>query len=636
MKSFLIVILTFVISSAQAQIFIRPIEKPKKAISKQRTLETDGVLSLPFWDDFSFSESVPDTLWEAGSDVHINATWAIDPPSINVATFDGTTREGFTHRDTVSFQPVLCDVLVSRPIDLSGLTDANDVVLSFFLQRGGNGYMPSEGDYFSVHFLDSDNKWNEILRVDGGDDLVSDSTEFIYEAINITEPKYLHDCLQFKFENVGSPTGMFDAWHLDYVYMNAKRFNVASKAIIDQTIATPVSKLFSNYTMITKSMWNGFANDLFEELSFSIYNLGPQDRPAKYDYNLYSSDTVANTKELVYTESFGDDGALTDSRSLDDETGRLEVGKHLVSNIPALSTDKFLIETLSEDTLFLTSEVIYTEVRDKEKYFKDQNGIDIPSETYNFTINDTSRVDLTILNSLAYDDGTAEVAAGGRGFNTRLAIEFNIPVTDYVEAVDIYFPKIVNATGAINNSFNLLITNKLTVTDAASILTSGNFASGFSSINEFQRFTFGNTATVNGTFYIIFEQKTDEYFPIGLDKNTSSMSKMTYNTGGLDWFEGTDVMPVGSLMIRPVFGEENAAETVVSSKNIIKLYPNPASNFIQIDGEFQRYSLRDMSGNEAKAGTEKKVDISSFSEGIYILNVVTDEYVNSQKIMIAH
>src|SRR3569832_395224 len=53
-----------------------------------------SVLTLPFRDDFSYDGIYPDpTLW-TDSDVFINSSYADNPPTVGVATFDGIDKFG--------------------------------------------------------------------------------------------------------------------------------------------------------------------------------------------------------------------------------------------------------------------------------------------------------------------------------------------------------------------------------------------------------------------------------------------------------------------------------------------------------------------------------------------------------------
>ena len=102
-------------------------------------------LSLPFWDDFSsaivnqpghIQSNYPiDSLWESYKSIWISNGIGLNPPSLNVATFNGLNSNHLPYSDQLLANGSR-DTLTSRAIDLSGLIAAerNSVFLSFFYQ----------------------------------------------------------------------------------------------------------------------------------------------------------------------------------------------------------------------------------------------------------------------------------------------------------------------------------------------------------------------------------------------------------------------------------------------------------------------------------------------------------------------
>jgi hypothetical protein len=116
-------------------------ENPTRAARTQATL-----LKLPFFDDFSTAAKVPhDSLWLNGG-VRVNNQFAVNAPSKGVATFDGLKANGQPWDFNPNTIQLLVDTLTSQPIDLSGLSPASNVVLSFFWQAGGLGEAPDPTD----------------------------------------------------------------------------------------------------------------------------------------------------------------------------------------------------------------------------------------------------------------------------------------------------------------------------------------------------------------------------------------------------------------------------------------------------------------------------------------------------------
>ena len=115
-RLFLIVILTTLLAqTATAQLKRYPVQRKnpvqKNTVQKNSTARSQTVppLSLPFWDDFSFTpiNNPADTfssyplrsLWEQGENVWINNGLGINPPTMNVASFDGLDSVGLPFSD---------------------------------------------------------------------------------------------------------------------------------------------------------------------------------------------------------------------------------------------------------------------------------------------------------------------------------------------------------------------------------------------------------------------------------------------------------------------------------------------------------------------------------------------------------
>ena len=99
---------------------------------KKASLIEKNILTLPFIDDFSYSGSYPDNnLWSSSSSIFINSTYAVNPPTIGVATFDGLNfnRKPYS-LDLTSAMSGSADTLLSREIDLS--TTSNVYFLFYY------------------------------------------------------------------------------------------------------------------------------------------------------------------------------------------------------------------------------------------------------------------------------------------------------------------------------------------------------------------------------------------------------------------------------------------------------------------------------------------------------------------------
>ena len=90
---------------------------------------------------------------------------------------------------------------------------------------------------------------------------------------------------------------------------------------------------------------------------------------------------------------------------------------------------------------------------------------------------------------------------------------------------------------------------------------------------------------------------------------------------------------IGTCLVTAINDIENQ-----NINELVKIYPNPTSsqiylNFISPIIKFE-VSLFDEIGNQVLISNQKKIDISSLSNGIYVLNIKTDTWQKSQKIII--
>ena len=91
MTRYLIILSFFIFNNVASQEILSDLEYiPSFIESNMNYNNSKSTLTLPFIDDFSYSTSYPDNnLWTSSSSIFVNSTYAINPPTIGVATFDG-------------------------------------------------------------------------------------------------------------------------------------------------------------------------------------------------------------------------------------------------------------------------------------------------------------------------------------------------------------------------------------------------------------------------------------------------------------------------------------------------------------------------------------------------------------------
>src|SRR6478752_5270317 len=136
----MVAILILVVPAATAQLKRYPVQR-KNPVQKNtpqrnstaRIQTVPPLLSLPFWDDFSFTpiNNPADTfssyplrsLWEQGENVWINNGLGINAPTMNVASFDGLDSVGLPFSDQILLNGFRDD-LISHPIKMTAVSAA--------------------------------------------------------------------------------------------------------------------------------------------------------------------------------------------------------------------------------------------------------------------------------------------------------------------------------------------------------------------------------------------------------------------------------------------------------------------------------------------------------------------------------
>jgi len=145
-------------------------------------------------------------------------------------------------------------------------------------------------------------------------------------------------------------------------------------------------------------------------------------------------------------------------------------------------------------------------------------------------------------------------------------------------------------------------------------------------INGFYTYILPDGIMVDDIFYVGWKQRSKTFLNAGFDVNTPHGGKQFY------WLNGSwnQSQVNGSIMIRPVVGEPlkitSIDDTYHSIDKKIRIWPNPASDFINIDhGENSLYGIAylifvDLHGRELlKTPLNERIDISSIPDGFYII-----------------
>jgi len=637
-------LLLFVGASAQLrQTSILRAATPQKKNTVAR-LQSSPALILPFWDDFSFSNSrkgyANENLWAFGKSVLVNDGLAINPPTLKVATFDGLDSLGKPYNINQPLAKGIADSLVSRPIrmDLAGKDSA--VFIFFYYQFQGNGEPPDPGDEFSLWFKNDANTWvkvwNDTIRN-------HDNTKFVPVKLVIRDSHFFHSGFQFRFQSFGRLSGPFDNWNLDYVYINngfkpypvydANNTPVYRSDFPDRAIATPLTSLLQQYYSVPMEHLLEKGNALLGTPSLTLTNQRKdQAFPGFQPTNLVVRlRTITRANKVVTNQGTVKLDSMTGSQLL------LSYGK--VSTVPLAKLPSLKFSS-PIDSLALKFYFKLNSVDNVKKI--DINTGDYDTIVYkpiDFRSNDTTSTNFTFSDYYAYDDGVADYAATLTSAGNYLAYEFNIVTLkpDTLVAVDFYFPHVGDES---NQVLQLLILGNQSLdlnTKNLSILAQQDLTVSRTENNLFTRVKLNKAAVVGPKFFVAYKQNANANIGVGLDKSSDTGDKIFVNLG-------TGWMPsdlYGNLMIRPVFGNATHVEGPVTEIKDQKLfvYPNPNRGIFNFPEAPQDLSIFDVAGRSMSFSREDsfestRIILNNPVPGIYLVRYYSGTKWQTEKIMV--
>ncbi len=592
---------------AHAQITFRPIGEAREAAnSNLRT--TSGTrdstqLTLPFWDDFSRTSYLPDTThWFVdGGTSNISSSLGINPPTVNVAVFDGWNANG-TPYSSLQLDEGAGDSLVSRFIDLTNINPAwrPSVYLSFFWQKEGRGDAPDDRDSIRLQIMNADKDWVTIWSKTGEEQEVNDV--FVQEIIQVIDASFFHEYFQFRFQSFGRLSGGFDTWNLDYIYMNYDR-SPADTVFEDRALtSTPTSWL----TQYSAMPYRQFIKNLSENLvptKVGVNNLDNQVQPIEY-YALIQDTTMVFDEMNLGTP--------------------LNLAPSAMAEITSESIDPNAFDQNVDSLSLMLETKFYINSGDSSNWLG----------KYDFRSNDTTTSTVLLDKELAYDDGTAEWAAGLSQKSGMLAYRFVVPNIDAITQVKFYFPDF--APSSAGQTFTIVIWDDIYQYRQGRLLTEQHVVQKSTALNQYNTYTLGRPVAVSDTFYIGYEQSVDDFFPVGLDKyGKTQPGNIFINLDGV-WEPSNNID--GNLMIRPVFNFNKAVGFEEELFQDISIFPNPTSGTFSISGPFDRALILDVLGNVVMGldgnDTQTEVRLNQQKKGIYFIKVEKDQKYKTYKIVL--
>jgi len=560
----------------------------------------DTVFKTPefFADSMTYFLTKADSnVFYTDADVLLNNTFAIEPPSIGVATFDGLSEFGIPY-DFFQTAKVQADFLSSVPIDLSNLPDTQ-VYISFQFQPQGRSIdNPESGDSLALDFFNvNTGGWSTFWRSPG----VRLDT---FRNVILKVPNNFHrKGFRFRFRNFASSVGAFDHWHLDYIYLDHGR-NASDTIFKDLAYVYDAPSTLADFMAMP---WFHFRTnpDLYlrDTLPTLVVNNSDQNLPVVNKVVIF--DTTTNTIAYQFPTS--------------DQFVGFPPKVRVNFRYPLDFT--YPINQINGPGTF---EAVY-----------DVDFRPNPIQEQDFIRSNDTVIGKTVLEDYyAYDDGTAEAGYGVEprlgpdGLVSFVALEFNIPFEDTIGGVQLYF--LPQTNDVRKQSFELMVWSSLNPPNLIFSMPM-QFNPIYTDDNAFLNYWFDSLITVGQTFYVGLKSIGENSLNIGYDLNTNSREKLFWSFDGQSFNNPSAGIRDGSLMLRPIFRETRfgvGMDELLLKQQSIVLYPNPAKDYIQLEGldrqDVEQLQIYDLRGRLIrKSSFRNEIDLSDLDHGMYILRLIS-------------
>lgn len=581
-------------------------------------------LQIPFIEDFSYaptSKYPKNSLW-LDSNVYVNTTYPIAPPSIGVATFDGLNKNGYPYMPALTNTNVafLCDYLTSKPINLKviaatsqTLQPSDSLALIFYYQARGRGENPEAGDSIALDmFKPNQNAWQRVWAKRGNTSPNTSDTAFKRAFVRIKDTAFLQNGFQFRFKNYANPSGHFDHWHVDYILLNKGLNPKADSSAKDIAFGYIPSSLLQSYYSMPWNQYN--AGEMGQKNNVHIRNNDLTGLNMTYSLQIFQ-----NTS-LLHSYNGGANGNLLPFAG----NGWSNFNSH---NNPAFN---YTFATLTDSTDFTIKHVIFR---------NGSNADSIPS-------NDTVIQIQKFRNYFAYDDGSAEGGYVVQGSGAKLAQKYSLAVQDTLRSLRIYFDPVGNLQNFSGYNFTITVWSDNGGIPGNAIYT--NTATTVKYVNApfkpmFEYELKDKILLSPGSYFIGFQQGVASGLPVGFDKNTNSNSKVYFDSG-LGWEPS---VIYGSIMMNPVLGKKiipvSITENSINAKEILA-YPIPCDSELLISNQsYTKIEIINCIGEIVQSIVNPneetiRLNTSNLSNGIYILSCT--EHLKStrslKKIIVQH
>lgn len=686
--------LTIFFAQMQAQEVLTGL-RVNKAIAREAAKHTFGQptraeqeLHLPFVDDFSDYIGYPNpALWQDRY-AFVNRTFAIQPPTMGVATLDALDENGrvYAHADGAGFR---ADCLTSLPIRMDynftlnrEMRVSDSLYFSFY-------YQPAGGSLSGV-------EWERLgNRPEGRDSLILEfgyatgDTVFIgYEYCDyylgegetyvigdtlfnpfLPEDYYIFDHAAFPGDLISLPCNMLYGPEMYWVHIWS-----APGELLDNWIAENPLEYFKQVMIpITDPRW------FVSNFQFRFRNLASLEDNGIVGWASNVDQWNIDYVRLDVNRSEGDlypnDLAFVmPTTSILKEYQAMPWSQYRDSDLASAFDNK--MSNLSQnvknsDYTYNIRKVGGTQVasyttNNENSYPYYDNGLhqtpqhqhDKPPFSFNslptdnadsatFIIthifqevgtgddrrcNDTCIFEQKFNNYYAYDDGTAE--AGYSILSTMtipeayFAMRFKLAQPDTLRAVQMWFNSVLDDDNF--EEFTLMVWGENGNRPGAVLYEQQHELPAHADpISDFVTYRLDEPVAIDGIFYVGFYQNHSVQLNLGFDQNTDARAHVLYKTTN-QWCES---FLKGTPMIRPVVGAPIPVPAAIPSEEItdFQIYPNPASTTLTVvmpeSSTMASYRIFDMFGRvvDCHNGEAKNLNVSNLKTGLYLLQLTDNE-----------
>lgn len=612
-RNFIIILLFFSLPAFGQEVLLPLSSGQHHALPKSNdTLR----LELPFFDDFSNYDGLPDTKRWLTYDAFVNKDYAPEPPTVGMVTLDALNANGdlYPHASTNVFT---ADTLASQIVRLDSLTGvsrrkiqpSDSVILSFYYLPGGwygnmwerVGDSPSEQDSLFLELYSSIDSCWVVAWATGGFDAdtsrLASRWPWKYVSVKIDDIRFFTDRFQFRFRNYASLdvnpkngiAGNCDHWNIDYIYLNYNR-TVADSIFRDVAFVEKAPSMLANYRAMPALQFQ--PSDMASALEMKMVNRYNQTLASNYSYTVYNA---ADQEIGSYSGGYENIAPFFPTGHYQDMT---------VHSAPPVN---FSFPAMTSPTEYRVVHVLREGV-----------GGD------NHTCNDTIEFRQVFSNYYAYDDGVPENGYGltATGNRVWLAVRFDMNTEDTLTAFDMFFNR---TRGGENEDirFQLCVWDchngkpgTLLYKDEAKLNPE------FEGFNKFHRYALSQPLVVEDSLFIGFEQLSTDFINLGFDRSNDSRERIYYRAGN-EWMQS---ILRGSVMMRPVFGSAALTSFDEIQPLTLSVYPNPANDilFINItdDSETLWMTLYDMQGRIVRrCPYTHSLSTAELPCGLYLLRI---------------